>query len=91
VPGEIKVSDVTDSITGLRLQFPNRAREAHLRAQEFHRLSPADRLKQIAELMEAGMSMLHGSPRRVEIERRMEAQEAEWRRLQQEVFNKYVD
>jgi hypothetical protein len=39
--------------------------------------------------MEIGMKIVHCSPRRAEIERRMEAQEAEWRRLQQKVFREY--
>jgi hypothetical protein len=50
-------------------------------AQEFRRLSPEERWKQITELMEIGMNMVRTSPRRAEIERRMEAQEAEWRNL----------
>ena len=30
------------------------------------------------------------SPRRAEIERRMEAEEEEWKRIQQEVFKHYL-
>jgi hypothetical protein len=88
---EITVNDVTNSGDSLSLQFPNQARERYLRAQEFQRLSPEDRWRQIAELMEFGMNMVLSSPRRAEIEQRMEAQEAEWRRLQQEMFSKYGD
>jgi hypothetical protein len=85
----INVNDVDDPATGLPLRFPNPAREAYLRAKEFRRLSPDDRWEQIAELMEIGMNMVRESPRREEIERRMEAQEAEWRRVQQKVFSQY--
>jgi hypothetical protein len=88
---EIAVDDVTDPTDSSPLKFPNPVREGYLRAQEFHRLSAADRWKQIAELMEIGMSMVQSSPRRGEIERRMDAQEAEWRRLQQKVFSQYGD
>ena len=35
------------------------------------------------------MNMVHASPRRAEIERRMEAQEAEWQQLQRKVFSQY--
>ena len=86
---EITVNDVTNPTNSSPLEFPNPAREAHRRAQEFQRLSPEDRWNQIAELMEIGMKMVHSSPRRQEIERRMEAQELEWQRLQQKVFSEY--
>jgi hypothetical protein len=83
------VNDVIDPATGLPLRFPSSAAEIYARAQEFRRLSPEERFKQIAELMEIGMNMVRASPRRAEIERRMEAEEAEWKRIQQEVFKKY--
>jgi hypothetical protein len=83
------VNDVIDPATGLPLKFPSSAEEVHARAQEFRQLSPDERLKQIAELMEFGMNMVHRSPRRAEIEQRLEAQEAEWKHLQQELFRKH--
>jgi len=86
---EISVNDVIDPATGSPLKFPNSAAEVYARAQEFRRLSPEERWKQIAELMEIGMNMVRTSPRRAEIERRMEAQEAEWQRLQRKVFSQY--
>jgi hypothetical protein len=86
---ELSVNDVIDPETGLPLQFPNSAAEVYARAQEFRRLRPQQRWKQIAELMEYGMNMVHRSPRRAEIERRMLAQEDEWKRLQQKVFSEY--
>jgi hypothetical protein len=86
---ELSVNDVIGPAAGLPLKFPNSAAEVYARAAEFRRLSPEERWKQIAELMEFGMNMVHSSPKRAEIERRMEAQEAEWKRLQQEVFSQY--
>ncbi len=83
------MDDVVDPATGLPLQFPERAVEAHARAEEFRRLSPEERWNQIAELMEIGMNMVHNSPRRAEIERRMQAQEAEWQELQRKVFRQH--
>ena len=81
------MNDAIDPTTGLK--FPDRAGEAYARAQEFRRLSPDERWKQIGELMEIGMNMVRNSPRRAEIEQRMEAQEAEWQRLQRKVFSQY--
>jgi hypothetical protein len=86
---EVSVNKVIDPVTGLPLRFPKPGAEAYARAQEFRRLSPDERWKQIADLMEIGMNMVHASPRRAEIERRMEAQEVEWKRLQQRVFSQY--
>jgi hypothetical protein len=83
------MSDVVDSASGLPLEFPNPAEEAHARAQEFRRLSPAERWKQIGGLMEMGMEMVRVSPRRAEIERRLAAQEAEWQQIQRKVFSQY--
>ncbi len=83
------MSEVIDPTTGLPLKFPRRADEAYARALEFRQLSAEDRWKQISELMELGMNMVRNSPRRAEIERRMDAQEAEWRRLQRELFSQY--
>lgn len=83
------MNDVIDSATGSPLRFPDPAEEAYARAREFRRLSSEDRWRQIAELMEIGMDMVRHSPRRAEIERRLEAQEAEWRELQRKVFSQY--
>jgi hypothetical protein len=80
------MSDVIDSETGSSLRFPDPAEEAYARAQEFRRLSPEERWRQIAELRAIGMTMVHHSPRRAEIERRLEAQEAEWQEFQRRLF-----
>jgi hypothetical protein len=50
---------------------------------------PEERWKQIAGLMEIGMNIVYRSPRRAEIERRMEDQETEWQELQRKVFSQY--
>src|SRR5271166_4951284 len=76
------MKDIVDPATGLPLSFPSPTEEAYARAREFRRLPPEERWKQIAELMELGMEMVHRSPRRAEIERRLDAQEAEWQQLQ---------
>jgi hypothetical protein len=73
----------------LPLRFPNPAQEVYARAQEFRRLLPEERWKQIAELMRTGMDPVRSSPRRAESERRLQAQEAEWQQLQTKVFSRY--
>ncbi len=83
------MSDIRDPAVESPLKFPDPAEEAHARAQEFRRLSPDQRWRRIEEMMELGMSMVQGSPRRAEIERRLEAQEAEWREIQRNVFSRY--
>ena len=83
------VNDVIDPGTGLPLEFPNPFAEAYARAQEFRRLTPEERWKQIADLMEIGMNMVRSSPRCAEIERCMDAQEAECQRLQRKVFSEH--
>jgi hypothetical protein len=83
------MSDSDDSVNGLPLQFPNPVEEAHARAHEFRRLSPAERWKQIGGLMEMGIEKVRNSPRRAEIEQRMAAQEAEWQQIQKKVFSQY--
>jgi hypothetical protein len=83
------MNDILDPVTGASLKFPKPADEAFARAEEFRRLSVEERWKQISELMEFGMKMVRDLPRRAEIERRMEAKEVEWQRLQTELFSKY--
>jgi hypothetical protein len=75
------MNDIIDPATGLPLTFRNPAEEAYARAREFTRLLPEERWNQIPELMEMGMDMVHRSPRRPEIDRRLEAQEAEWQNV----------
>jgi DNA polymerase III psi subunit len=71
------------------LAFPSTAKEARSRAMEFRRLTADERWKEIADLMEIGMNMVRSSPRRAEIEKRMEAQEAEWQQIQQRLFSQH--
>ena len=72
----------------LPVRFPDANDEAYRRAQEFRRLSSEGRWQEIAALMEWGFAMVRSSPRRAEIEQRWAEQEAEWRRIQQDLFAK---
>ena len=73
----------------LPLKFPDRHEEARKRAAESQRLSPDDRWREIAALMAFGLAMVRSSPQREAIERRMDEQEQEWRRVQKELFARY--
>jgi hypothetical protein len=73
----------------LPLKFPDRHEEARKRAAEFQRLSPDERWREIAALMAFGLAMVRSSPQREAIERQMDEQEQEWRRVQKELFARY--
>jgi hypothetical protein len=83
------MNDIIVEATGLPLRFPDPRAETYARAQEFRRLSPDRRWQEIAAVMEFGLAMVRSSPRREAIQRRWEADEAEWQRLQQKVFVEY--
>ena len=70
-------------------KFPDPQEEARKRAEEFQRLTPADRWREMAAMMAFGWAMVRTSPRRAEVERRMDEQEREWQRVQQDLFTRY--
>lgn len=70
-------------------RFPDPLQEAARRAEEFRRLSPDERWREIASLMELGFAMIHESPRREWIQKRMAEQESQWQRSQRELFEHY--
>jgi hypothetical protein len=71
------------------VQFPDPRVEAARRAAEFQRLSPDERWRELAALMAFGWSMVRSSPRREAIEKRMQEQEEEWRKIQRELFARH--
>jgi hypothetical protein len=73
----------------LPIQFPDRHEEARRRALEFQRLSSDEKWQRIAALMAFGLAMVKSSPHRAAIEKRMEEEEQEWRRVQKELFARY--
>jgi hypothetical protein len=70
----------------LPLKFPDPMEEARKRAEEFQRLSPDDRWREIAAMFAFGWATVQASPRRAAIEARMEEREREWQRIQKELF-----
>jgi hypothetical protein len=85
------MGDLIVEATGLPLRFPERGAEARARAEEFRRLAPEGRWREIAALMVLGLNMAHASPRQAAITERWESQEAEWQRLQKTIFAKHVE
>jgi hypothetical protein len=73
----------------LPLQFPDAKEEARRRAAEFQRLSAEERWREMAALWAFGWAVVRSSPRRAAIEDRMQDQENEWRRIQEELFSRH--
>jgi hypothetical protein len=79
------MDEILVAATGLALRFPDAFAEARARAEEFRRLTPEGRWREITALMALGLNMAHTSPRHDAITRRWEAEEAEWQRRQKEL------
>jgi hypothetical protein len=80
------MNEIIAEATGLPLRFADPRAETYARAQEFRRLSPDRRWQEIAAVMEFGLAMVRSSPRREAIQRSWEADEADWRRIQQSLL-----
>jgi hypothetical protein len=80
------MNEIVAQEIGLPLRFPDPRTESYARAEEFRRLSSGERLQEIASLMAAGYQMVQLSPRRDAIVRRWEEEEANWQRIQTELF-----
>jgi hypothetical protein len=71
------------------IKFPSEADKIYREAQTYRRLSPTDRLLALLDLIASGMAILEQSPQREAAKALREAQEAEWRRIQKELFSRY--
>ncbi|HKI31124.1 MAG TPA: hypothetical protein VKA46_04610 [Gemmataceae bacterium] len=74
----------------LPYRFPNEADVIRQEADAFRRLSPTERLRVILDLIASGMTLLEHSPQREAGRRLRDAQEAEWQRLQKELFARHA-
>ena len=74
----------------LPYQFPDPLEEAARRGRAFQQLPADERWRQIAVMMEFGLTMARTSPRTAWVESRLEEQEAQWRRIQQELFARHA-
>ena len=61
-----------------------------VRAPDISSLSPQERVRAIFDLIASGMRLLETSPKRETGRRLQEAQEAEWQRIQKELFARHV-
>jgi hypothetical protein len=73
----------------LPLQFPDPQVEARERAEEFHRLSPGERLRELMDTIETGLVLIRSSPDRAAIDRLTEQREQEWQQIQRELIRRY--
>lgn len=70
----------------LPIEFPDPQAKARRRAEEFQRLSPDARWREMAALMALGWAMVQSSPDPLAAQRRMDDQELQWQRIQRELF-----
>ena len=70
----------------LPYHFPDPLEEAARRCEEFQRLPPEERLRQLRDVIETGLITLRHSTRRKASDRLFQQREAEWRRIQQDLF-----
>jgi hypothetical protein len=73
----------------LPYHFPDPLAQAARVAAEFQRLSPDERWREIASLMEFGHTMTQTSERRAWIEARQAQQEAQWQQIQRELIARH--
>jgi hypothetical protein len=71
------------------IRFPNEADEIYREVQKFRQLSPGERLTAVIRHMASSDHLLSASPRRETALAQREADEAEWRRIQRELFGRH--
>jgi hypothetical protein len=70
----------------LPFRFPDPREDAVRRAREFQQLSPEERVRQLADVIETGHVLLRHSPNREIQDSLFQQREAEWQRVQRELF-----
>jgi hypothetical protein len=73
----------------LPICFPHEGDQIHKDAMVYRRLAPTDRLLALADLIASATTLLKESPRRDIGSRLQQVQEAEWRRIQKELFARH--
>jgi len=74
----------------LPFRFPDPQDEARKRAEEFQRLPPDERLRELMDTIDTGLVLIRMSPNREVIDRLTEQREQEWQNIQQELFRRYA-
>jgi hypothetical protein len=72
------------------IRFPREADTIYEQAEAFRRLSPTKRLLAILDLIASGVPLIAQSPNAEAGRRLREAQEAEWQRVQKELFARHA-
>jgi hypothetical protein len=72
--------------TGLPLKFPDYREAIRADAEAFRRLSPQERIRHIDDLFRTALHLARISPNREANERLYLESEANWRRIQRELF-----
>jgi len=72
------------------LQFPDAQEEARKRAEEFQRLSPDARVRELLDTIETGMVLIRESQNRLAIDRLHLEREQQWQRVQRELFRHHA-
>jgi hypothetical protein len=74
----------------LPVRFPNPADTIYQRAVAFRRLSSTDRFLAILDLIASGVTLLEQSPNAKARQSLRDAREAEWQRIQKELFARHA-
>jgi hypothetical protein len=74
----------------LPYRFPSEADTIRREAAAFRRLSPSDRLRTLLGLIASGVRLMERSPHREAGRRLRLVQEAEWQRIQKELFARHA-
>jgi hypothetical protein len=73
----------------LAIRFPSEADTIYEDAEAFRRLSPTDRLLAILDLVASGAELMRHSPNAEAAQALRQADEAEWQRVQKELFKRH--
>jgi hypothetical protein len=73
----------------LPIRFPREGDKIYEEAVAYRRLAPTDRLLALADLIASAETLVKQSPHRDAGWRIQQAQEAEWRRIQKELFARH--
>jgi hypothetical protein len=73
----------------LPIRFPDEAEKIYREALAFRQLTPSERFLAIMDLIGSGEALLEKSPHREAGLRLRQAQEAEWRAMQKELFARH--
>jgi hypothetical protein len=73
----------------LAIRFPSEADTIYEEAEAFRQLSPTDRLLAILDLIAPGAELMRHSPNAEAAHVLRQADEAEWQRVQKELFKRH--